>query len=162
MSTVRKTNREDFSAIRSLNDAVVTLTSPMDESRITSLYAMSCYHRVVEEDGIVSAFLLVFGAGSGYDSPHYQWFDERYNNYAYVDRIVVHRRAQGRGLGRRLYEDLFAWAAQRRLDKIVCEYNAAPVNDVSRKFHQALGFREISTEQLGAGKQVSMQLKPLS
>ena len=162
MSTVRKTNREDFSAIRSLNDAVVTLTSPMDESRITSLYAMSCYHRVVEEDGEVSAFLLVFGSGSRYDSPHYQWFDERYDNYAYVDRIVVHRRARGRGLGRRLYEDLFAWAAQRRVDKIVCEYNAAPVNDVSRKFHQALGFREISTEQLGAGKQVSMQLKPLS
>ncbi len=161
MSAIRAASTEDFPAIRSLNDAVVTLTSSMDESRITSLHAMSCYHRVVEEDGEVSAFLLVFGSGSRYDSPHYQWFDERYDNYAYVDRIVVHRRAQGRGLGRRLYEDLFAWAAQRRVDKIVCEYNAAPVNEISREFHQALGFREISTVKLSAGKQVSMQLKSL-
>jgi predicted GNAT superfamily acetyltransferase len=44
---------------------------------------------------------------------------------------------------------------------IVCEYNAEPLNEVSRKFHAALGFKEISIEKLSAAKQVSMQLKAL-
>ncbi len=159
MATIRPATPEDFSAIKALNDAVVALTSPMDVSRIASLHAISCYHRVVEEGGTVSAFLLVFGPASGYDSPYYQWFDQRYDDYAYIDRIVVRDRAQGQG--RMLYENLFSWAGQREVRYIVCEYNAEPLNEVSRKFHAALGFKEISIEKLSAAKQVSMQLKAL-
>ncbi|MEC9329058.1 MAG: GNAT family N-acetyltransferase [Pseudomonadota bacterium] len=161
MSTIRPATPEDFSAIKVLNDAVVALTSPMDVSRIASLHAISCYHRVVEEGGAVSAFLLVFGPASGYNSPYYQWFDQRYDDYAYIDRIVVRDRAQGQGRGRMLYENLFSWAGQREVHHIVCEYNAEPLNEVSRKFHAALGFKEISIEKLSATKQVSMQLKTL-
>ena len=160
--TIRPATPDDFAAIKALNDSVVALTSPLDIQRIACLHAMSCYHRVAEQVGSISAFLLSFGPGLEYDSSNYQWFDQRYDNYTYIDRIVVKDSYRGQGLGRLLYEDLFAWASERQVPNIVCEYNSKPLNEVSRKFHDALGFQEVTAEALSPTKQVSMQLRVLT
>jgi len=93
---------------------------------------------------------------------NYQWFDQHYENFAYIDRIVVRDGSRGRGLGTLLYENLFAWATGQKIWNIVCEYNADPLNEASREFHNALGFQEVSLEQIGQSKQVSMQLRVLA
>ena len=107
------------------------------------------------------AFLLVLGPDCDYDSVNYQWFDQRYDDFAYIDRIVVRDGSRGQGLGTILYEDLFAWAISQKIQNIVCEYNAEPLNEASRKFHKALGFQEVSLEMIGQAKRVSMQLRVL-
>ena len=164
MSTpvIRPAMVDDFTVIESLNHSVVNLTSPMDAERIQQLHAMSSYHRVIVQDSQLMAFLLVLGPDCDYDSVNYQWFDQHYDDFAYIDRIVVRDRSRGQGLGTILYEDLFAWAISQQIGNIVCEYNVEPLNEASRKFHNTLGFQEVSLERIGQAKQVSMQLRVLT
>ena len=164
MSTpvIRSALVDDFPVIESLNHSVMNLTSPMDAERIQQLHDISSYHRVITQDSLLTAFLLVLGPDCDYDSVNYQWFDQRYDDFAYIDRIVVRDRSRGHGLGTILYEDLFAWATSQKIRNIVCEYNAEPLNEASREFHNALGFQEVSLETIGQVKRVSMQLRVLA
>ncbi len=162
MLTIHPATIDDFAVIESLNNSVVNLTSPMDAERIQQLHAMSSYHRVIVQDSQLMAFLLVLGPDCDYNSVNYQWFDQHYDNFAYIDRIVVRDGSRGRGLGTLLYENLFAWAISQQIGNIVCEYNVEPLNEASRNFHNALGFQEVSLEKIGRAKQVSMQLRVLT
>ncbi|GIS88884.1 MAG: hypothetical protein CM1200mP18_15940 [Gammaproteobacteria bacterium] len=101
MSTpnIRPVIIDDFAAIELLNHSVVDLTSPMDAERIQQLHAMSSYHRVIAQDSQVVAFLLVLGPDCDYDSMNYQWFDQRYDEFSYIDRIVVRDGFRAQGLG---------------------------------------------------------------
>ena len=159
---IRPAIADDFAAIESLNHSVVDLTSPIDAERIQQLHTMSSYHRVIVHDSQLVAFLLVLGPNCDYDSVNYQWFDQRYDNFSYIDRIVVHDVCRGQGLGTILYEDLFEWAINQKIRNIVCEYNVEPLNEASQKFHSALGFKEVSLEMIGQAKWVSMQLRRLT
>ncbi|HBK77984.1 MAG TPA: GNAT family N-acetyltransferase, partial [Gammaproteobacteria bacterium] len=149
MLTIHPATIDDFAVIESLNNSVVNLTSPMDAERIQQLHAMSSYHRVIVQDSQLMAFLLVLGPDCDYNSVNYQWFDQHYDNFAYIDRIVVRDGSRGRGLGTLLYENLFAWAISQQIGNIVCEYNVEPLNEASRKFHNTLGFQEVSLERIG-------------
>lgn len=164
MSTpvIRPAMVDDFTVIESLNHSVVNLTSPMDAERIQQLHAMSSYHRVIVQDSQLMAFLLVLGPDCDYNSVNYQWFDQHYDNFAYIDRIVVRDGSRGRGLGTLLYENLFAWAISQQIGNIVCEYNVEPLNEASQKFHDVLGFQEVSLKRIGQAKRVSMQLRVLT
>ncbi len=162
MLTIHPATIDDFAVIESLNNSVVNLTSPMDAERIQQLHAMSSYHRVIVQDSQLMAFLLVLGPDCDYNSVNYQWFDQHYDNFAYIDRIVVRDGSRGRGLGTLLYENLFAWAISQQIGNIVCEYNAEPLNEASRKFHDVLGFQEVSLKRIGQAKRVSMQLRVLT
>src|SRR5882757_10539649 len=62
--------------------------------------------------GNLDAFLLAFDQDAEYDSPNFLWFRSRYPRFVYVDRIVVASTARGRGLARRLYDDLFKHALE--------------------------------------------------
>lgn len=162
MLTIHPATIDDFAVIESLNNSVVNLTSPMDAERIQQLHAMSSYHRVIVQDSQLMAFLLVLGPDCDYNSVNYQWFDQHYDNFAYIDRIVVRDGSRGRGLGTLLYENLFAWAISQQIGNIVCEYNVEPLNEASQKFHDVLGFQEVSLERIGQAKRVSMQLRVLT
>ena len=162
ITNIRPAIVDDFAAIESLNHSVVDLTSPMDAEQIQQLHTMSSYHRVIAHDSQLVAFLLVLGPNCDYDSVNYQWFVQRYDDFAYIDRIVVRDGFRGQGLGTILYEDLFVWAINQKIRNIVCEYYVEPLNEASRKFHGALGFQEVSLEVTGQTKRVSMQLRVLS
>jgi hypothetical protein len=153
----------DHPALVDLNRRYVELLSPMDARRLAHLDAQAAYHRVVEEDGRIVAFLLAFREGAGYDSPNYLWFGSRYPRFLYVDRVVVDGDAQGRGLGALLYRDLFTFAEAHGVDTIACEYYSKPPNEASRRFHARFGFREVGTQWLpDVRKQVSLQVAQLA
>jgi len=156
---VRDALAADHPAILALNQRYVELLSPLDAARLARLAAQAAYHRVVATEGGVAAFLLAFREGADYDSPNYRWFGARYPRFLYVDRVVVDGAAQGRGLGARLYRDLFACAAAHDLDTIACEYYSKPPNDASRRFHAGFGFQEVGRQWLpDVRKQVSLQV----
>ena len=99
MLTIHPATIDDFAVIESLNNSVVNLTSPMDAERIQQLHAMSSYHRVIVQDRQLMAFLLVLGPDCDYNSVNYQWFDQHYDDFAYIDRIVVRDGSRGSGPG---------------------------------------------------------------
>lgn len=155
---LRNAFRADFPRILTLNEESVHFLSPLNHERLSLLHAAAPYHRVIEYDGVVQAFLLVLREGATYDSPNYQWFSQRYEQFLYIDRVVVSASMQGRGAGRLLYDDLFRFAKNSGCQTITCEFDIAPPNAQSERFHAAFGFREVGTQKVGPKqKQVSLQ-----
>jgi predicted GNAT superfamily acetyltransferase len=157
---VRDIVAADTPAILALNLESEAVLSPMDAARYAHLLAQSAYGRVVDEDGVVVAFLLAFREGADYDSVNYRWFDAHYEAFLYVDRVVVARAHQGRGFGARLYDDLFAFARDAHVSSVTCEFDIDPPNEASRRFHARYGFAEVGTQTLPGGKRVSLQRAP--
>jgi predicted GNAT superfamily acetyltransferase len=155
---LRDATPSDFAHILRLNEESVHFLSPLDAQRLVHLNAQAAYHRVVEKEGRVVAFLLAFREGCDYDSPNYQWFARQYGEFLYIDRVVVTREAQGQRLGNRLYDDLFAFAKATRVQRITCEFDVDPPNEVSRRLHERYGFREVGSQSVAGGKKrVSLQ-----
>ncbi|MEO6626745.1 MAG: GNAT family N-acetyltransferase [Burkholderiaceae bacterium] len=157
---VRDARESDFAHVLRLNAESVHFLSPLDPQRLTWLHGMAAYHRVVEWQGRVEAFLLGFREGSAYDSLNYGWFTARYRQFLYIDRIVVGSSLQRQGAGRRLYEDLMQFARRAGVQTITCEIDVDPPNEISRRFHQGFGFAEVGSQIVGASrKRVSLQVK---
>ncbi|RPI32651.1 MAG: GNAT family N-acetyltransferase [Actinomycetota bacterium] len=155
---MRPAEAGDFAAIRALNDAWVQYTSPLDEAGLVHLHAQAAYHRVAEIDGCIVGFLLAVGPGQGYESPNYRWFAARWDDFLYIDRVVVAGDHQGTGVGGALYDEVSAWAAQRGFGRLVCEVNVEPPNPVSDAFHTRRGFVEVGTQWVAGGtKRVSLR-----
>ena len=156
---LRDANPADFTDILRLNAESVHFLSPLDLQRLAWLHGMAVYHRVVEWQGRVEAFLLGFREGSAYDSPNYGWFAARYPQFLYIDRIVVGGSLQGQGAGKHLYKDLMQFARHADVQTIGCEIDVDPPNEISRRFHAALGFSEVGSQRYGATqKRVSLQV----
>jgi predicted GNAT superfamily acetyltransferase len=159
---VRDATPSDFPDLCALNLTEVQHTSPMSPERLAVLDALSCYHRVACVSGQVAAFLLAMRGGAAYENDNFAWFSVRYENFIYVDRIVVSAAFQGMRLGTRLYEDLFRFAVRSGCRQVTCEYNISPPNEPSRRFHDRFGFRECGTQWVAQGsKQVSLQVAAL-
>jgi predicted GNAT superfamily acetyltransferase len=152
-----------FDGILALNAASVQVLSPLSAQRLAQLHAQAAYHKVVLEEARVVAFLLGFGPGTSYDSINYRWFDARYDDFLYVDRIVVAASHRENGLGALLYSDFFAAARALGKQRVVCEYDIAPPNPASAAFHRRFGFVEVGTQRTGDGsKVVSLQSAPVA
>lgn len=146
-------------AVLALNNEHAEELSWLEAERLSELVARASYARRI---GDLEAFLLAFDQDADYDSPNFLWFKKRYPRFVYVDRIAVAAAARGRGHARRLYEDLFASALERRHDIVVCEVNSDPPNPASDAFHAALGFSEVGQASIHGGrKSVRYFAKPL-
>jgi predicted GNAT superfamily acetyltransferase len=158
MHDIRAANEADFERILRLNDAEVRQTSTMDVERLASLAGMAAHFTVATVDGQFAGFLIALREGAPYDNDNYRWFASRFAKFFYVDRIVVDADFAGRGIGRGLYDDLFAVARTQGVPAIACEYNLDPPNPASRAFHDKFGFKELGTQWAASGtKRVSMQ-----
>jgi len=159
---IRDATPDDFPAILALNAESVHFLSPLEVKRLRHLHAQAAYHRVIEHDGRIAAFLLAFREGADYDSPNYRWFAQQYPHFLYIDRIVVADTARGLGFGAQLYDDILAFASATNAARLTAEFDVEPPNPVSAAFHQRYGFREVGTQWIGGGKkQVSLQAREL-
>lgn len=154
---------DHFPDILTLNAASVHFLSALTQEQLAHLHEHAAYHKVVMHGSEVSAFLLAFGPNAPYTSPNYQWFNERYKRFLYVDRVVVHAKARAQGLGQILYQDIFRTAAEKGVNQVVCEIDLDPPNPISQAFHQKWGFVEVGSQWLAhAGKKVSLQSAPVT
>lgn len=163
---LRDFSSADFPAILQLNKASEHFLSPMDAARL-ALLAGEASVRVVaeiaqEEQKHIAGFLMCFREGCAYDSPNYRWFAERYARFLYIDRVVVAQHFLGRGVGKRLYQEMLKRAQAQAITQVCCEYDLDPPNPVSARFHHDFGFREVGQQVVGAGKKnVSLQMLDL-
>ncbi|MGC2778080.1 MAG: GNAT family N-acetyltransferase [Bradyrhizobium sp.] len=112
--------------------------------------------------GQTDALMIALDETADYDNPNHRWFRARYERFVYVDRIVVAEAARGRGLARRLYEQLIREAAAAGHERMVCEVNLDPPNPRSDAFHAALGFTVLATARIHDGaKTVRYLIKSL-
>jgi uncharacterized protein len=158
---LRDATDSDWPAILALNEGSVHFLSPMDAARLVQLASAACVLRVVEQDGKLAAFLMGFRKGADYDSPNFLWFEQRYGDFLYVDRVVVAPEFRGRKLADRLYDDFETFARAGGIARIVCEVNVEPPNPVSLRLHQRRGFREVGRMPYGRDKIVSLLMRTL-
>jgi predicted GNAT superfamily acetyltransferase len=159
---IRDAQPSDFAAIVRLNLESEHFLSRMTPARLGQLAAQCAFLRVAEVRGEVAAFLMAFAPHSAYDSENFRWFRERYASFLYIDRIAVDARQRGGGLGRELYEDLFALARAGGFERVVAEFDIDPPNPVSARLHERFGFREVGVRSVSyAAKRVAMQEAPL-
>ncbi len=124
-------------AILALNNAHAAELSWLTPQSLSSLLGEAYWARRV---GDADAFLIGLDQDADYASPNFLWFRERFDRFAYVDRVVVAGHARGRGHARRLYEALFEQAGRDGHALVTCEVNLDPPNPASDAFHAALGF----------------------
>jgi len=141
--------KEDEIALLALNNELAEELSWLEPEQWRVLLAGAFHARRI---GRLDAFLLSFDQDAAYDSPNFLWFRHRFARFVYVDRIAVADHARGRGLARRLYEDLFSAALVRGHDVVTCEVNSAPPNPGSDAFHSALGFVKVGEAVIHGGK----------
>ena len=152
----RDATAADFPAVAALNLESEHFVSPMSLARLEKLHAWAAYHRVMEIDGSVAAFLLGFREGAAYDSPNYRWFAARYVRLFYIDRVIVRAADRRRGLAAALYADAFTFARAHGVDTVTCEFDVDPPNPVSEKFHRRFGFGQVGVNTYN-NKHVAMQ-----
>ena len=163
MGHIRDIAEADIPVVLDLNLESVHFLSPLARERLEALLAQSAYHKVLEHNGRIVAFILTFCADADYDSPNFLWFKSRYPSFLYIDRLVVREGFRNKGFGKMLYQDLMAYCRERKLPRITCEVDIVPPNPVSLRFHQAGGFREVGSQWPYDGKkQVALMEKRIS
>lgn len=158
---IRQALGEDIDTILELNSESEAVLSPLSRPRYAELTQQAAVQLVATIDSRVEAFLMAYTSGADYDSANYLWFDARYDNYCYIDRVVVATASRGLGLGRALYAELASRASALHRSWLLAEIVCEPPNTASLRFHQRMGFSEVATRQDEHGKILSMQQKRL-
>jgi predicted GNAT superfamily acetyltransferase len=159
--TLRDVRDSDLNAVLALNQSEVPHVGSVDLERMQWFAEHADYFRIAIDGENLGAYLVGLRPGSSYASPNYRWFCERYEDFAYVDRIAVAGSARRAGLASRFYAD-FAASLPESVPLMTCEVNVRPPNESSMDFHRRLGFEQVGSLVSDDGeKEVAMLAKPL-
>lgn len=150
---IRPIEPTDFDAILSLNQGALDGVGPLDMERLEWIVSLADQVLVADIDGAIGGFVVTMTPGTAYYSPYYAWFEERFDDYCYLDRIVVSPAHRRRGIASRLYDEI-----EQDLP-VALEVYAEPPNVPSLAFHAARGYQEVGRQPHVNGKIVAMLLK---
>lgn len=161
--TIRDAEQNDYPFILRVNQENVEVLSPMDQDKLNFFMAIAELVQVAEIDGEPAAFLIALREGDpDYDSENYIWFSQKYDQFLYIDRVVIDEPFRGAGLGRTLYENVFNHAAASGVGVVTAEIDTIPYNEASLKFHESMEFKEVGEQFIRGGKiKVSLQAREI-
>lgn len=146
----------DLEAALELNQSVVPAVNSLSAEQMRWFLEHAHYFRVLHDDYGLGAFLIGLRPGTNYQSMNYRWFSEHYDDFAYVDRVAVNRRARRLGLASLLYDDLRT-SLPPHVRLMTCEVNLRPPNPDSMHYHVRRGFTEVGRQETeSGGKEVAL------
>lgn len=148
----------DHEVVLGLNERHQHLTAPMDLDRLRHLDEVGAVE-VIRHDGAFAGFVVTVASGAAFASENFAWFTERYPDFTYLDRIVVHEDARRLGLARRVYAEVEARTALTA-PLLALEVNTDPPNEASLAFHAGRGFEPVG-ERFIVDHTVAMMVKRL-
>ncbi len=154
---LRPVRAADHADVLALNERNVELLAPLDEARLVQLLGWADQALVLDDDGGFAGFVITFASGSAYDAENFAWFSERYADFGYLDRVVIHEDFRRRGLGSFVYDELESSCSQ---PLFTLEVNLDPPNEASLAFHHARGYVEVG-QRLAGGHLVTLLAKQL-
>ena len=159
---VRDAEDADVAAVYAINEANVPHVNSISPARFRDFIVQAAYFRIALLGTDLAGYLVAFSPGAPYDSLNFLWFQQRYEEFIYIDRIAVAAGSRRRGVASVLYRDFFGFAGPRT-GLVTCEVNTRPVNTESMAFHKTFGFREVGTQETdGGAKTVSLLAVELS
>lgn len=150
---------DDADAVLALNQANLDAVGWLDGERLEWLVGMADLSLVADESGALAGFTIVFAPGTAYDSVNYAWFGQRYDDFGYLDRVVVAPAYRRSGVGTLIYD--VAEDHVRPRGRMALEVYAEPPNEPSLAFHHRRGYVEADRFRQGNGKVCAMLVKPL-
>lgn len=147
---VRDVVATDHAAILALNNTAVPHVNALSTEQFAWLSGHANFFRLAEDDDGLLGFAIVLPSGLDYWSDNYKWFAGRFERFLYLDRVVVREHARRRGVGRLLYDALFAWGTGG-WPRVTLEVNLRPPNPDSERFHERLGFTRLGVREYNDG-----------
>lgn len=139
--TIREYTEADAPWALALNNANTPAVNAHDADSWAKLTASAHAVRVAEMPGGPAGLMVLFAPRARYGSINYLWFNGRYPNFLYVDRVIIDDTVRRQGVGRTLYENALEMCKDRQASVLTCEVNEFPPNPDSMRFHETLGFK---------------------
>lgn len=157
---LRDVRDHELEHVLALNNSAGPSILPLDAAQARVFLTEARYFRVAEVDGHLAGFLIALTPEAAYSSPNFRWFQQQFEDFVYIDRIVVAGAYRRHGLGRIFYADVQSFAEVRSA-RLCCEVLLEPRDDASVLFHGTYGFREVGQQVLPGHGRVSMLAKDL-
>lgn len=136
--------QQDALAVWEINEEGLPGTGKVTVEEISYLIEISNISIGIFEQDELVGFVICLSPNVDYSSLNYAWFNEKYDEFIYVDRIAVSTNHRGRGIGSSIYQELFKISEKKRIP-IAAEVNSVPPNLGSMRFHQRFKFLEVGT-----------------
>jgi len=151
----------DLETVHTLNEAAVPHVNSVSIAEMEWFAANAAYFRVARTDAGIAGFMIGLRPGLAYRSPNYAWFCSNYDDFGYIDRVVVAPHARRLGVASSLYDD-FAARLARQVAVLTCEVNLRPANEASMRYHTDYGFVQVGSQETDGGdKEVALMEKRL-
>ena len=158
---IRDVRAQDLEQVLSLNESVVPDVNSVPLEQMQWFASNAAYFRVAAAGDEIGGFLVGLRPGTSYPSANYRWFAERYDDFAYVDRVAVAPAARRQRLASRFYDD-FAATIAAEAGVMTCEVNLRPPNESSMRFHERYGFEQVGSQETeGGSKEVALLVRQL-
>jgi len=163
MPIIRSIRQDDLPAILKLNNANLPAVSLLDLDELESDLEVAEHALVIVADEVLG-FCVTFPSGLDVDlGTNYKWFSDRYDDFLYLDRVVIDAAHRSRGLGEALYREVeHRMRSEGRTSRFTCEVNLQPRNEGSLRFHARMGFEQVGEQQAKPGIIVAMLAKTVS
>ena len=140
-----------------INEQGLPGTGQVAQEEMTTLLELSEVSLGAYQDGKLAGFVLCLLPNTESGSLNYAWFNQRYDQFIYVDRIAVAKDSRNSGIGTLLYQQVFDYATQHGIP-VTAEVSLKPANEGSDRFHLRHGF--VTVGELDHGdKAVTMYIK---
>ena len=156
MIRIRDANPADFAELHRLNNANTPHVNELRLQELEQLCGWAADVAIAEVDSCVAGFVIALRQGLTYSSLNYRYFDERFEEFVYIDRVVVGAQYRRRGIASALYDRVESIGEQ----PVTCEVNLRPTNPGSMSFHRSRGYVDLGTQTVGDKEVVLMYRTP--
>jgi uncharacterized protein len=148
---IRDLTTADAGWFLALNNAAVPHVNALGAADLATMLGEAALAWAVVAENEPVGGLIAFAPGAPYTSANYLWFQDRYDGFLYIDRVVVDPARRGQGLGQEIYRHAID-TARRRGVMLCCEVNERPSNPGSMRFHERFGFAPAGRQETEGGK----------
>ena len=139
---LRPLRDEDVPILWRINEEGLPGVGKVTQEQLTDLLTLCDFPLGAFDGDKLVGFVLCLLPGTRYASLNYAWFNERYDDFVYVDRIAVAQSHRNLKVGTLLYASVIEHADKRGWP-IAAEVSLEPPNPGSMRFHGRHDFKEV-------------------
>ena len=139
---IRPLSKSDVDSIWKINEDGLPGTGKVSPEEIEALLDFSSLAVGAYYGEELAGFVICLPPKTAYGSLNYAWFNKRYNEFLYVDRIAVATQYQNQRIGTMLYGFVKRNAIENGIP-VTAEVNIQPPNPGSMRFHDRHGFQQV-------------------
>ena len=138
----RKLTPQDTPSLWTINEQGLPGVGKVSPAALADLVTLADLPLGAFDGDTLIGFVLCLLPRTRYGSLNYAWFNERYDDFLYVDRIAVATAHRNRQIGTLLYQRVIEYANNKQWP-VAAEVSLLPPNPGSMRFHDRHGFTEV-------------------